>query len=458
MIYMNKFIECIIDGFQKNKGKASCYCFTKSIIPELINAVIKKFKLKNQNANIFIVVDKYETRQIIVECLKKNDNDNNVRILSANFINIRYNYIYPLIITVGVNDNIELIRKFNNQSKFTLTILTENIMDNEFIKNVRVLLTDINTSYLQSNIATANIYSPVEEHRYGVNISDSDLELYNKYTDYINTSINIFGDLSNIEKCKNGNPVLNISAADYRNTIAKENGWREDLDTTISYMKQIDEIYNPNVLFERACTFYNIASKRRDLVSDNDAKLEIIKNICVENKNKKILIVSKRGEFAAKITKYLNKHDDLYCGDYHDCIEDAIAVNNDGSHVLIKTGVNKGQPKIVKAQAQSTGNERLFNMGNINILSIKYSSNTKLKIACDIVILTSSLYDSIIDIKTRFRNIQFNGNITQLYKLYCNNTIESVKLLKEPNNAIIKVINETQNNIEYDENSGCIIL
>lgn len=114
-----------------------------------------------------------------------------------------------------------------------------------------------------------------------------------------------FGDLKTIEKCKYGDEVLNISATEFRNNIAKQNGWRHDLDTNIAFYKQIDDIYNPNILEEKARNFYSIAKLRRDLCTDNVDKLSVINDICNANKDKKILIVSKRGEFAAQITKFL---------------------------------------------------------------------------------------------------------------------------------------------------------
>ena len=223
-------------------------------------------------------------------------------------------------------------------------------------------------------------------------------------------------------------------------------------------MKQIDDIYNPNILFERACTFYTIAKQRRDLVCDNEAKLEVIRDICLNNKDKKILIISNRGEYAAKITKYLNECLDLNCGDYHDCIEDTIAVDEMGIPILVKSGVNKGKPRVIGSQAQSSLNEKRFNDGLLNILSIKSASNVKLKIACDIVIFTSSLCDSIINVKTRFTNVSFNNIPTIIYRIYCNSTIENDKLNKEKECSTIKVINDTENFIGYDENSGDIIL
>ena len=47
---------------------------------------------------------------------------------------------------------------------------------------------------------------------------------------------------------------------------------------------------------------------------------------------------------------------------------------------------------------------------------------------------------------------------TIIYRIYCNSTIENDKLNREKECSTIKVINDTENFIGYDENSGDIIL
>lgn len=75
------------------------------------------------------------------------------------------------------------------------------------------------------------------------------------------------------------------------------------------------------------------------------------------------------------------------------------------------------------------------------------------------MILTTPYCNSIIDIKSRFTEIAFNGNPTRVYKLYCSNTIEHNQLMKEKESPIIKVINYNEENfVEYDEKNGDIIL
>lgn len=78
--------------------------------------------------------------------------------------------------------------------------------------------------------------------------------------------------------------------------------------------------------------------------------------------------------------------------------------------------------------------------------------------SCDIVIITTPLCDSIIDIKKRFNKIAFIGTPTNLYKIYCKNTIESETLRKQQKTPLIKVIEEEENFIGYDENFGAVVL
>lgn len=455
----DKLINRVVTGFQRNRGKSSFYCFNKEVVPQLIEKVITNFRNKNgKDVPLFIAVDSYNTRQAIVYHFKHNDvNRDNIKILSLDYIKLNYHYPYKLIITVGINEDFNILKHLYSESTFMMSIITKNVMNPTFINNVRSILPNIDTAEFDSKINLDNIYSPVEERRVGVVLSDDDKQLYDKYTNYINTTVSIIGDLNNIEKCKYGDTKLNISSTEFRNIIAKENGWREDLDTSIPFMKEIDEIYNPNILYERVCNFYTITKQRRDLITDNESKLEKILEIVKNNPDKKILIISKRGEFANKVTKYLIDNN-IKCGDYHDTIDNCIATDEYGIPILVKSGINKGQPKILGSQAQSTLNEKRFKYNMINVLSIKNTSNNKLNIACDLIIFTSSLCENIIDIKKRFINIKFNGTLTNTYKIYCIGTIESEKMNNTTNTNIIKVIDETENFIEFDEKLGCIIL
>lgn len=461
---LSKYTQEVISGFQANRGKASVYCFPPIDFAKVIHEVIVQFRDKSPEAPVFVAVDSYATRTAVTGILNKEGIDN-VKVLSADYVNAKYKYDYKLVITVGVNDDIEVLSLLHSQAKFMLCILTKNIMDNSFISQLRGFLPTIDVTVSENAIRTDNIYSPVEETRIGIDLTTEERELYDKYSEYISTSVSIFGDISNIEKCRIGDNQNNIGASEFRDDLAKQNGWSTELDTTIEWSKQIDDVYNPNVLLERANNFYNITKQRRDLVTDTPIKLQKILSICLDNKDKKILIVSKRGEFASYITKVINEMTDIKCADYHDNIESAILLDEYGDTVLIKSGKDKGKPKVVGAIAISTLNMKRFNAPykqnnplTVNCLSIKNSSAVKLEIAVDIVIFTTPFIDDIIAFKTRFSNVHFNAAPTILYKIYCIGTIEQKHLLKQKETPLITVIDDSDNFIGYDETNSDYIL
>ena len=454
-----KFITEAMDGFQKNRGKGSLYCIKPFTPYILITQCIASFFNKHIDKTVLIVVDEYSKRVKIIDTINElyPNNNFNYKILNANYINPKFHYVYDYTIIVGNITDFSIINKLNSESKFTLLLMTEHINNHKLITKIRDILPNITVYVNRDDMQMELIYSPVEEYWYGVELSDEDREQYDKCTEFINNTIGIFGSLQNIEYAKHGNPNLNISSSEFRHYLATQNGWNEELDMKIEYNKMIDDNYNPNVLFEKACTFYNISNERRNLLLNNKNKINEICDICLKNMDKKILILSKNGEFAAAITNYINltlKNDT--CGDYHDCIEDMVAVDMCGNPILIKSGKDKGKPRIVKSTAISTNNEKRFNNGVINILSAKVSSNVKLAINVDIVIFTDGISSDIIEVKSRFTNSTFNVP-TITHRLFSSDTIEQRKLLEKTQPANVKIYNTNEKNAIFDEKSGDII-
>ena len=61
----DKFIKQVNDGFQNLKGKASVYCFTTSVIPELVYNIIVPFSKKHPNPVSYTHLDVYK-RQLLM--------------------------------------------------------------------------------------------------------------------------------------------------------------------------------------------------------------------------------------------------------------------------------------------------------------------------------------------------------------------------------------------------------
>lgn len=468
--YDERVIKEVKDGFQRNKGKGSIFLPQPVNIYPLIFSVIVTIRNKTPDCKILITTDTFQQRNNVIESFNVIEDEavrkyyiDKLTVLTKDFTKSQYykDNEYHLAIILGLNhiNDINKIIDIERASKFTLCILTENIMDTQFTTKLREILPDIVTNISVVEARKAIVYSPVEEIRCPIYLSDKDSAKYEEYSNYIKDSMSIFGDIQTVNKCREGDIANKISAMDVRLQLAKANGWSYDLDTTVEFMKNIDDLYNPNAILERAEVIYNTIRSRRDLLLNNDAKLEEIKNI-LENEidvDQNVIIVSKTGEFARRITEYLNSYfGDSYCADYHNCIPEGYVTDENGEIIKYKTGKQKGQPRIYKAQAISTLNLKYFNDGYIKVLSIKNSSSASLKTASSTVILTSSLTDDIIKLRNRFVDIDF-GERTRVYRLYCKNTIEETELLNEMPNSMV-TIKEKEKEVSFDETSGEIII
>lgn len=467
---MSDFIKKAIDeaktGFLNNKGKGSIYLVPPVNVYLIAYSLIISIKNKTPTAKILVVVDKFDQRQVLLDCfnsLPKENKDyyfDSLTILSKRFINLKYTstYKYHFILTIGLNaiEDLDYILTFEKISKFTLSIFTENTMNREFITKVREVLPDIVTNITAIEARKAIVSSPVEERRYGVSLSDEDTATYNKYNNYIKDSMSIFGDLDTVNKCRVGDPAKHLTAMDIRLQLAQANGWSYNIDTTVEFMKQIDDVYNPNAIGDRADIVYNIIRERRNLVLNNKAKIDKILEI-VEHTDR-LIIISKSGEFAHLITEAINERFGYgYCVDYHDAIPESYLKDENDNYICYKTGKRKGEPKVFKSQALSGVYLQYFNSGISKVLSIKNASNTDLKTACNEVILTSTLIDNIIELRNRFVNVNFGTN-TIVHRVYCKNTIEETELMNEKPNHLITIKDSQEENISFDKNSGEIIL
>lgn len=456
MKVQEKYNKEVCLGFQTNRGKGSVYCFPPLKYDALVVEVLNRYRTKRPTEQILIVVDDFIKRLKLVESIRANGLDNaNIKILTKDYIKDSAHYSQNLIIAIDVIDYFT-ISKFHNSSQFTLLIFTKNPMNNQFIIDIRRILPEIAVSIGTNEIIFDRIKSPVKEHRIGVELTDEDKQNYDKCNKYINESISVFGDFDAIKKCRSGDPEHNISAAEFRQELAYKNGWNYNLDTTVGFNKQIDDIYNPNALLEKASIIYNIIKERLNLVTDNKVKLPAIDDIISQNEDKKILIICKRGEFANIIYNHINNDLNISCGAYHDDIESQYVYDELGNVIVYKTGANKGKPRPFAAQSLSNMSLDKFNNSNCNVLVVKNNLSQKIHTKVDIVILTSPLCMDTEDFILKYVNVELPNPII-IYKLYTINTIEYIRMNQKQIKSNITIIEE-QKNIEFDEESGDIIL
>ena len=451
-------IQQVKDGFQSAKGKGYCVITKPVSVTVVLLEIISGLLNKRPNLKILIVIENYSDKSEIVNALQSKIKDDllaNVKFISTNYIG---KTIPNYDCTIFIDEKKEyIIEKFSSHSKFCLAIYKQNILNNNVKNILDRFLTFIPVKIDREKINNSRIYSPVEEYRHQVCLSEDDLELSKKYDNYVRDTINIFGDLKTIEYCRNGNPATHQSAMDCRYAVAYRNGWSTSMDKTIEINRQIDELYNPNSIGERVNTVFQITNLRKKLLTNNAVKLPAIKQIIDKEPDKRYLIVSSTGEFCNDIMKYLYNSGYKVTG-YHNELEDSYLTDINGQVICYKSGELKGQPKVFKAAALSTNNLEFYNAGYYNIMCIKASCKPDVELEADVIIFTTPLIDNIFEFRQRFERIKLPIP-TIIHRIYCTMSNEETTILKEVASSLITLHDTiSEQNIMIDEKSGDIII
>ena len=446
-------------GSAEYKGRGSIHCVKPLDYSEIICRIITQMRNKNPTTKVFIAVKEWAFRIKIFDKFKEYDIDtNSVNCITEGYLKAKYTYSYDICFIVGIHEVTPEVYNLFVHSKFRLMILTEDIIDSKKLSNIYEKCKPINNPIDANSINAYRLSLPVEEHQIAVDFDNAEqFKVYNDYSEYITQVLQIFGDFNTITYARKGAPD-GRSSEQVLNDIAKYNGWSSTMDMSNPFTKQIDACYNPIVLGEKAHTCYEVMRKRGQLVSDNSAKLKAISQIVRDNPDDKIIIISKRGEFAAEITNYLNETFGEICGDYHDKVEPRIMTDDNGVPILYKSGSMKGQPRIAHAQAIGSRNLDFYNRGRLRVLSLKNASNTAISASFSVMIITSSLCDTIDEIRYRFNHLDIDSNKLVVYKLFMNETIEEKALTKEkvsPNHTIIEAKKNFVFGSENNENIIC---
>lgn len=464
MIDYNKINDNINEQWLKHKGRANVFIYSPLSVIACIYPTIIKYLNANTGKNCLIIINDFNYRNTIVQHFQQNLGIRNseeylsrIRIIAAKFVKtISTNYEF--VITIGV-ENYNIIEFCTAYIKFILNIVTNRKLDLRVYNVFTNLLPTINLNISAEEIIKSKIQSPVKEHRIGVTLDDESFARYKKQSDYITDSMKIFGNLDVLTCCRVGDAKSGMTAIDFRLKVARYNGWSETLDKNVEINKKIDSLFSPLAIEERANNVFNISRLRRDLVESYPTKIEEIVKIINNNKDKKIIIVCKSGNFANDITEYINKHCTTGCVQYHNEIPKSYLPDANGKPIVYKSGENKGKEKLFGPVALSNYYLDLFNNGFSNVMCIKAASNTELECSCDIVIFTSTLLPNIFEFKTRYSNINFPDDFTEIYRIYCNNTIEESVFYKEEQSNLITICDDQlQSDIKINESTGEIIL
>ena len=455
----DELLEQAALNWRDNKGVGTALVPAPLNDKVLVYQTLAKLYNKNPSATTLIITENFDERTKMIEFLTHQESEENneefkklidskkIRVFTTKFMGTTiWTTSSTLCIWYEPKEYDVHVAHYLNGCRFKLVILNS-LFTSQNGLSALYRLAPLLDCFKQTELDELRVSSPVEEMWIDVTIDSrsKDWELYQYYCKYIETSLNIFGSFDIMKQARTGNPTLNISAAQICAQIAQENGWNEHLDMSYEFNQKIDELYNPNNLRDRATQTYEVIRNRGNLLTDYEGKLEKILDIVNQNPTSKILIINKRGEFASRVTEYLNEHsEDEICGNYHNKVDDIPAVDEYGNPIFIKSGKEKGKRKSMGYKAQMTLNERKFNLGKIRCLSLSNSPDKSLNVDVDIIIITSPICEDIKSYLYRLSNVTIRSKKIKLFSIFCKNTIEQQRLLN-------KVVQETHIIVNKDE-------
>lgn len=465
---LEELFENAINHWRLNKGIGTCLIPYPLDDKYMVLGVLQRIYARLPTNKTTIIVSSFKDRTDIIEFLttQEDSEENNLefkKLIDDKFIKVvTYNFIekyYPafpshLCVLYRPETISSSSINFLKWCKFKLVILNKILSKGEDMSTIYKICPLLD-EFKQAEVEQVRLSTPVEEIRIPIIIPEdsNEFNLLNKYNEFITTSVNIFGTFDMIQKAYRGDKTLNISAKQICYSIAKDNGWDEHLDMSIEFNKEIDSLYNPIALQDRAENTFSIIRERNNLLSDYFMKLNAVADIVSNNKDKKFLIINKRADFARLVTDFLNnivgdRNDvNMICMNYHDKVDYIPGIDANLKPVYYQSGARKGQRKMLGAKAQKSLAEALFEKGNINVLSANNMPDKSLSGTIDGIILTSPMCSDINSYIYRLSNLCFRDNKILLYSLYCKNTLEE-KILENKDRAT----NHNVKNSYQDEN------
>lgn len=437
----------------------------------LILGILQRVYNNKNFGRTFIITSDFNERSQLVDFLTHQDEEENnkefkdliskktIKVVSKNLVEdnlFTLNGIFSLVILYHIEDITNIICEALNKGKFKLVIVNKLIADEDRSKLYKIC--PLLETFKEDEVRSIRLSTPVEELLVDVQLNSKDKETLKQHNDYITTSVNIFGDLKMLDKARIGDKDNNVSAEKVCRRVAISNGWSENLDMNIEYNRQIDFLFNPISLSDRAKLTYDIIRARTELLASNESKLQAIYEIVKEHSDKKILIINKKANFATQVRDYLNKgFNKQVCECFHDQLDSIELKDINGNFVTYKSGAKAGMIKMAGAQLQCTMNMNSFNNNQINVLSVGNAPDKKLAIDVDIVIITSPLCNDIESYIYRLDKVNFNSPI-KLFTLYISNTLEQRHLQERRLPVSHILLNNIKNIAAYDKINDVIVV
>lgn len=190
--------------------------------------------------------------------------------------------------------------------------------------------------------------APYIEYNLGIQLDDEDKVKYTKYSQLITEVQELFKGSHNIINSAIGTKIFDtdfaVAMASFtgvkytnpntdkyvfikptliRGVFAESMGWKKDLDITYEYNARINELYNPDVLYERAKLFNKYVRQRNEILVCNRNKLNTAIAIIDRFKDKPCICFNESIEMANMLYNHFDKSSIVY----HSNIEPGYIIN-----------------------------------------------------------------------------------------------------------------------------------
>lgn len=476
----NEIYESSINAWSKNRGIGTISYDMSLNLFTPIKIILDKYYARNPNKKVVVILPDNARQDEWISKLITNFNhydkigNNLLQFLTADTIivnNIKEEVELVIIDKIErfiIGNRPDIIKQKYIKFKYIVGLTNDPYPDgdgfllSEFcpvikrITKVDVVTHGINESTIEYNLPAV--------------MNDNDKIMYNDYNKFIKDTIDLFGAFDTVLNCYHGDSRNGVSADYFRNQLAMDKGWSSDLDLSNEYYRSIDRYYNPNNLYERAKTFSDVIKSRQQLLSDNSAKIDVIIELLKNNKDKKVLIINKRSDFAREVCNAINANikgvklkqdlvkanlfsdtrqltgdafvNNAVCVEYHSDVESRPLLDPDtGDYVRIKSGKNAGSIKQFGATSLNKIANARFDDGYHNIISSVSAIPKEGTFEIDFIIITSPECNTLNQIQYRVALLKFKENV-KIVNIYLKDTREHNKLQESQaltTNKIIEV-------------------
>jgi len=263
------------------------------------------------------------------------------------------------------------------------------------------------------------------EFNLNVKLSKEERIQYDVYSEVITDNLNKFGNNNQLElasKCLSGGQHSNGKHYEAKQFVmgwAASKGWNKNLDFSLETNKEINALWNPNLIFGYAKNLMTAVRKRKDLLYHCSNKSKICSDIIFKFPELKAIVFSESTSYADKLNKELNEKEDGISVVYHSQLDTIYAPSPDTGK-LIKFGSVRLKRKAM--QDITTGKARA--------LCVASSVDKGLDIPSLKLGITASGKSNFTQYKQRGGRVKrvFNDKVALLVNLYIRGTREEAWL------------------------------